>query len=413
MLHMDLGSLSRRDFVGLCGAAALSPISVLAPGAKVSERVVAGGPDDFMIVRHVRVEGTNRQIGSAITELARENHGVRKLASGSPASVAARKAFFAKRYPELYARARGAADVLGGWFDAGVDPFGIGYDGMSQPGCSTVYYPPSSSANGHAMLSRNYDFSTATLADLVGQTPKPKDRAFTADPYLLEIHPDKGYPSLYLTSYDLLSGCVDGINSEGLTVALLADDVSSGKRPSPEAMPGLGEIEVTRYLLDRCATVPEAIRALRDMPYYYTFIPCHYIVGDRRGRSFVWEHGVPDNRPHVVRGDGRPQIVTNHLLSEFSDPEKRIEPFAGGSFNRYCRMRDQLAKHHGPLGKEEMKRINQSVQARWQGQSGQRILGRTLWHSLYDLQSRTLEVSFYLGEGADAPRRSPYLKFGL
>ena len=38
------------------------------------------------------------------------------------------------------------------------------------------------------------------------------------------MHPDRGYASLAVYSYDLLSGVLDGINSEGLTVALLADD---------------------------------------------------------------------------------------------------------------------------------------------------------------------------------------------
>ena len=34
---------------------------------------------------------------------------------------------------------------------------------------------------------------------------------------------------------------------------------------------------------------------------------------------------------------------------------------------------------------------------------------RTLWHGLYDAVDRSLEISFYLGEG----RRSPYLRLAL
>jgi hypothetical protein len=43
---------------------------------------------------------------------------------------------------------------------------------------------------------------------------------------------------------------------------------------------------------------------------------------------------------------------------------------------------------------------------------------RTVWHSLYDQQAGTLEVSFYLGEevhadGTRRERRSDYLKVAL
>ena len=43
---------------------------------------------------------------------------------------------------------------------------------------------------------------------------------------------------------------------------------------------------------------------------------------------------------------------------------------------------------------------------------------RTLWHSLYDQQAGTAEVSFYLGEteqadGRRAEQRSDYLRFTL
>ncbi len=45
-------------------------------------------------------------------------------------------------------------------------------------------------------------------------------------------------------------------------------------------------------------------------------------------------------------------------------------------------------------------------------------LARTLWHSLYDQQAGTVEISFYLGdeanlEGTRRERRTEYLRFGL
>lgn len=44
-----------------------------------------------------------------------------------------------------------------------------------------------------------------------------------ADPYLFEIYPESGYATLFMSCFDLMSGAFDGVNSAGLTVALLAD----------------------------------------------------------------------------------------------------------------------------------------------------------------------------------------------
>lgn len=69
MWIVDEWSLSRRDFVAFCGTAVANPVSMMSPGAKVVEVEVAGGADDFMIVRHVKIEGSNRQIGRALAEM--------------------------------------------------------------------------------------------------------------------------------------------------------------------------------------------------------------------------------------------------------------------------------------------------------------------------------------------------------
>ena len=40
--------------------------------------------------------------------------------------------------------------------------------------------------------------------------------------------------------------------------------------------------------------------------------------------------------------------------------------------------------------------------------------GRTLWRTLFDLDARTMEARFYLGDESDgSPRRSPELMFSL
>src|SRR5262249_39589535 len=159
--------------------------------------------------------------------------------------------------------------------------------------------------------------TTATFAEIRGQAPPSGARPMTADPYIIEMYPNEGYASLYICAYDLLGGCIDGINSEGLTVALLANESQpDGPPPTPSAAAraGLSEVEIPRFVLDRCKSVDEARELVAHVPVYYSFIPCHYIIGDRSGKSFIWEYSNDLKDRYVVDGKGAPQIITNHQI---------------------------------------------------------------------------------------------------
>jgi penicillin V acylase-like amidase (Ntn superfamily) len=59
---------------------------------------------------------------------------------------------------------------------------------------------------------------------------------------------------------------LDGINSEGLVVAILAEEESGnkvGREPGDEA--GMHELMGMRYLLDNCKNVEEAKEALLSL----------------------------------------------------------------------------------------------------------------------------------------------------
>jgi len=82
---------------------------------------------------------------------------------------------------------------------------------------------------------------------------------------MIEMHPDESYSSLYLSSFDLL-GALDGINSQGLMVGILADNETLEaqlSRPTLSFAVGIEILLAVRMLLDTCATVEEAKEALR------------------------------------------------------------------------------------------------------------------------------------------------------
>jgi predicted choloylglycine hydrolase len=370
----------------------------IAQALKYNENVIAGGPDKFAEVRHVILRGSNFEIGEKIGELAKKD-GTVVAPSDNHILNRAKREYMAKNYPVLYERMKGVAAAYGlNFSDNSYDFSGLFQKQMAPPGCSVTFYPASSTESGHSILSRNYDFITG---DITGRKPQKGQLAMMARPILFEIHPDKGYSSLSLCAFEYLGGVLDGINSEGLVVSILAEEESGpkvGHEPGDEV--GMHELMSMRYLLDNCRNVEEAKEALLSLKHYYSFIPCHYIVGDRSGESFIFEFSPTRNRSYVIDGDG-PQCVTNHLVFHHQKIEEFPETGLNWSMRRY-KMLEESIRAKKKFTTEEIAAINESVAIPPNAPGNpQAAPGRTLWYAQYDLENLTLTVKFYLGEKPD------------
>ncbi len=133
---------------------------------------------------------------------------------------------------------------------------------------------------------------------------------------------------------------------------------------------------------------------------YYSFIPCHYIIGDRSGKSFIWEYSAGHNREYITDGSGQPQIITNHPIYKYKSVDElpKQEP-GGGSYYRFRRMHEEIAKIGAKHSLENIKHTNSCVRATEPAVPNGRKPNRTLWHSIYDVRDLTVQVDFYLGEG--------------
>jgi acyl-CoA:6-aminopenicillanic acid acyl transferase len=383
-------------------------LEVMTMAGALEQTTVAGGrAGDFCTFRHLVVRGEQAAIGAALAELAARNHGVAPQADGDPVMTRARRRWREMFYPQLAARARGIA----AYFD--VDPdddtvdsstLGFGFGGA---GCSVAWIPSDSTTGRPGLLSRNFDFSTQTLTELLGGLPAPGEVAMAAQPYVIESYPTDAHATLIMCLFDLASGAFDGINDAGLVVALAADDQSDAAEPCFTPQVGLAEHEICRFLLETCATVDDAVEALRLTKQYYVFVPCHYLVADPSGRSFVWEHGVTYNGEHVSWSQ-ETQVITNHLL--WCYPTIASLPAQAGNgwtFDRARKLSEALAAP-GDLDAEQLKRRHARV----------RILEadlpvRTLWHNIYNTAARTMEISLHLADAARGEHRTPYFTFGL
>ena len=350
-----------------------------------------------MEVGHLVLRGTNREIGRSLAELAHDRHGVGPAVGGDPLVTRARRRWYRREWPAHFERMRGVADVHG--VDVDDDSVELGllaYLGAPAPACSVAWLPESRT------LSRNYDFPTGTLTEILGGEAQPGELPMTARPYVIETHPSDGGPAcLFLCAYELLGGCIDGVNSEGLVVALLADDETTDRDPTLAPAVGLNEIQLLRFVLETCASAAEAREALLAAKQHYMFLPCHFLVADAGGDSFVWERTA--NAEHIVEGRGGVQVATNHLLH--NRPSLDDLPAGAGPSATYERARRLTAAVAGrTLSREELKVAHSCVH-----REDPASPVRTLWHGLYDAVDRSLEISFHLGEG----RRSPYLSFWL
>jgi len=417
-------SSGKKIFQVIFGVVFFLSITVVPSAAqklKYSETVVAGSPDKFAEVRHVVLRGSNFNIGRKIGEIAKRDGAVINR-QGNNILNRTKRIYMSKYYPIHYDRMRGLADAYGlditdnsydlsGLFQPQFQPT------TARPGCSVIFYPDSVTENGHSILSRNYDFITG---DINGRRPQNSGQALMSRPYIFEIHPDKGYSSLSICAFEYLGGVLDGINSEGLVVSILSESESPqkvGMEPGNEV--GVHELMCMRYLLDNCKNVEEAKEALLFLKHYYCFIPCHYIIGDRSGKSFIFEFSPARNKSCIIDGNG-PQFVTNHLVFLHQKVEEFPETGLNWSMTRY-KMLNESIKAKTKFSLEDIAAIADGVSIPLNAPGNpERAWNRTLWYAQYDADNLTLTVKFYLGEKPDPEKEkmvvleySPLIVFKL
>jgi hypothetical protein len=369
------------------------------PTTSSTTSIIAGGQaGDFLTVRHLRAEGAQGDIGRALAAAAEATHGdaARPRPVADPIVEQARRRWFDTNHPTHARRLEGIADHFG------LDPLDMRHscDWLGTydvpAGCSVAFYSGAGTKDGHGLLSRNFDFPTATFTQITGQPPLPDERPLAADPWVIELHPDGGYASVVVGIMDLM-GAMDGINEAGLAVALLADNETPDPEPTGQPQVGLSEQQVVRYLLDRCATVEEAKQALLLAKHYYFFTPCHFVVADRSGASFVWEHSPRRNRELIVEpGPHAGRLVcTNHLLHRWPDPSQLPEETGpiGTAALTYQRWRalNEALEDGAVVDRDDIRAQFASVSFR-----APIVEARTFWHALYDVDDASMEVSFYL-----------------
>ncbi len=163
----------------------------------------------------------------------------------------------------------------------------------------------------------------------------------------------------------------DGMNEKGVAIGLMS--VPHAEPPRNPAKITIDNLAVIRLVLDRAASVPEALELMGSCNVHFSQVPLHYLVADRSGRSLIVEYYR--GQVKTFPGNGSSQVCTNFILAE-----------AGQVWNRQCWRYDLasrlLKKTGGNLSPKQGMKILEKVSQ-----------PHTVWSIVYDLHTGQVAVT--------------------
>ncbi|MEU8357186.1 linear amide C-N hydrolase [Nonomuraea sp. NPDC048882] len=136
----------------------------------------------------------------------------------------------------------------------------------------------------------------------------------------------------------------DGMNEKGLAVGLAqAPDAELPARTPGRAV--VSGVRIIRLMLDRAATVPEAIELMRRYDLDFTGGPqLHYLIADREGRSAVVEYA--DGRMNVIDDRYLTNITMTGADRDTKLTDRRYRLLAEGAGTDAMKLLERVAQYH-------------------------------------------------------------------
>ena len=426
---MDEHGLERRRFLKYAGATAAvvgvsalgwnyvmrrvptAPLGTTTKGQVLvkDEALVPEAPENYQEVRHLVLRGSSRDIGRALAEIARRDLGVSRLAKYTDSIYGeARRIYLKDNFPSLYERSLGVGDAFGlAEDDTSFDTTTLPYD-LGSFACSSVCYPPNTTANGHTLVSRNYEWYTVSAAELFTGKKDPEEPLMGKHAFIAELYPDEGYASMQTTDMELLNFPLDGINEHGLFGTFLVDQQGlqeltpvAGVRNS-----GLSSAHVTSLLMTQCKTVREAKLMILQQRIFFPGEAIHWLLTDATGASTIFETDSKTGEYVFVDGvEGKPQVMTNHAVHVYPTPASfpETDPKASyNTFNRFRILQDAVDSHQGRFTVDDCFQIQSKVYGATDDaeEAGAHVPHpcpmRTMWTFVMDLTDRTIYIRYYL-----------------
>ncbi len=275
-----------------------------------------------------RVSGTYYELGQQVGRLMRAQNYKAFTADVVPFVKNAAKLEFAQQCQKaVQAHAPDLLDELQGILDGGDFEFeSLGVLELSlsaQAGCTLFAIAGQHTADGIPVLARSYDFMAWAVPEFTGTWASP----------------DHKLTSLGFTDIGL--GRYGGANEAGLAIATTGVDTAG-------ALPGVINYLATRWILDNCHTVQEAVAFLCEIPQVWGV---NYLLIDRESNMAIVE--AHPQMTHVGRPKGGFAAVTNHFISpEMDDYQQRVHP---NSVTRLNYVQDWFENRDGLIAIDDIK----------------------------------------------------------
>ena len=210
-------------------------------------------------------------------------------------------------------------------------------------GCTTFVAKES---NGDILYARNYDFPPTAF--VVVKTKPQNGHASVSIVDLMALgyskaNPPKGFSKkLPLLATPYLP--FDGMNEKGLAVAVL--QVPKTDLPNDSNKITLNTTTLVRLMLDKAATVDEAVAAVSKYNVYFSLgVYCHYFIADSQGKSIILE--FCDGKMHVTQENTASNFYAcNGLTLDHTDEEPTPR-------ERYDMVKNALAKGNDVMSMTE------------------------------------------------------------
>lgn len=233
-----------------------------------------------------------------------------------------------RAFPEILEEMQGFADACHASYEQ-LSAFLMSIGSFKvEPMCSAF----AAANDSDIVFGRNYDFFYSFKKYTESYLTRPKD----------------GYISLGHS--DIFIGREDGINEEGLAIAMTGIAEKTIK-------PGVNFPIIIRCVLDKCASVEQAIKTFLDVHFSTT---SSYLLADREGNMAVVEASPERVRTRRPENDNGFIVCTNHFVHpEMQDIEDQKERSASNwdTIPRYTTICNVLKHQKGKINIENGKVI--------------------------------------------------------
>ena len=248
--------------------------------------------------------------------------------------------------------------------------------------CSTFF---AQTDEGGYILGRNLDNQTTDLA-VIKTEPKDGYKSVSVVNLSFLGYSENYTPDKLLDRINILATAyfpLDGVNEKGLAVGVLQLQAPVTAQDSDK--PDVGTTVAIRAMLDKCATVDEAVEFLKTVDMYAAAKGCfHFQIADSKGKSVVVSY--VDNEMVVTEKKDGILAATNFYLHDVPfEYEKQ-------GMDRYEILIDTLTENKGILTAEEgMNLLNKARITGTDPDEKGRVYS-TQWSSIYDLTNPSLTL---------------------